>query len=58
MPVERVETLVIGGGQAGNTETAEIVALGKKGRRCERVHIRQEEPVFCSTPRDPWGVTK
>jgi len=28
MPVERVETPVIGGGQAGNTEAAEIVALG------------------------------
>jgi hypothetical protein len=30
MPVERVETPVIGGGQAGNTETAEIAALGQK----------------------------
>jgi hypothetical protein len=26
MPVERVETLVIGGGQAGNTDAAQIVA--------------------------------
>jgi hypothetical protein len=30
MPIERVETLVVGGGQAENTEAAEIAALSQK----------------------------
>jgi hypothetical protein len=44
MPIERIDTLVIGG--------------AKKASICERGHIRDEEPVFWSNPQIPFDHLK